>query len=143
MLYQTRQGVFGTMSNGGGIFDNAISGLGSLGATMQKGIVPTQLSAQDSAVKQCVDQSCRDLAPDQVIACANACLAKVKAMAASKTPPPSSGGGGTSVTTVSPTAAEAAMYRPGFKMDQKMVAIAVGGIAAAAFVYLYAKKKKG
>lgn len=141
LIYQTRQGVFGPMANGGGIFDNAISGLGALGATMQKGIVPTQLSSKDAAVKQCVDQSCRDLAPDQLFACANACLAKVNAASASKTPPPSGGGGGASVTTVSPTAAEAAMYRPGFKLDQKVVAIAVGGIAAAAFVYLYAKKK--
>lgn len=126
------------MANGGGIFDDAVSGLGSLGATMQKGIVP---SASDAAVKACVSASCQNLMPDQLAACIAACAAKVQALA-QKTPTTPSGGGGVATTSKAPyTAADATMYKPGFHLNQKTIAIAVGGIAAAAFVYLYAKKK--
>jgi hypothetical protein len=141
MQYQTRQGVFGQMAHGGGIFNNAISGLGSLGATMQTGIVPqTDVAA---LTQQCVSVSCKGLfEPDAVAACLQSCAAKAQAQAAA--PKPSAGGGvAPAPPPVSPTAAQAAMYQPS-GLSQKTIALAVGGVAAAAFVYLYmTKKKKG
>lgn len=142
LLYQTRNGVFGRPANGGGIFNNAISGLGALGATMQTGLVPSSVSA---LTEQCVSASCKGIfEPNALAACIQACAAKAEAQASAAAPTKSSGGGGVVTVPVTPTAAQAAMYQPSTSLSQKTIALAVGGVAAAAFVYLYmTKKKKG
>jgi glutamate racemase len=136
MQYQTRQGVFGPMAHGGGIFDNAISGLGSLGATLQTGLVPSSAQAISAVAQQCISASCKDLDEDQLKACIAACNAKAQA-AAKK---PTTGGGVPAPPVV--TSAEVMAYKPAARISSNMIALGVGGLAAAAFVYLYATKKK-
>ena len=177
LQYQTRNGVFGRSANGSGIFNNAISGLGSAASDaaamqtamqtggMQKGIVPgvpggasaaasqTEINAKLSKLGICpigVDGkvgpttcAAADLTVTPIAACSG--VARNWPFAQKNPPCAPTGGGVAPGPAVSPTAAQAAMYQPGgFKLDQKTIAIAVGGVAAAAFVYLYmTKKKKG
>ena len=122
--YDVSRGIFRPGGYGGGVFDGNIAGLGDTAAN-------------------CIASYCKDLAPDQMQVCLDACNAQAKAPSGGSSAAPAS-----VPITVSPgappsaaAAAQAALYSP--SSNNKWLAFAVGGAAALGVLIYLKKRKKG
>jgi hypothetical protein len=163
LQYDTRQGVFRAGGRGGGIFDGTIAGLGSTGGYPWRAYsdatkaVQTKINAILKANKHCPITADGKLGP---ATCAAGTLAMSldpgfvgtwgpvagSCQEVGKAPgkePCAAAPTSTAMGPAAPTTAEAVMTPPSGPMSRKTVAFVVGGLAAAGFVYLYTKRRRG
>lgn len=148
MLYQTRQGVFGPAANGGGIFNNAVSGLGALGQDSAASAAAQMEAAMNSllpgaATEQGITLPSSSTPTLQKAAPKISVYAPAPAPAPTAASKPKTGAPVFASAAPAPYTAQATSYPgAGGGISGRTIAFMVGGVAAAGFVYLYVTKKK-
>lgn len=154
MLYQTRQGVFGPAANGGGIFNNAVSGLGALGQDSAASAAAQMEAAMNSLLPGAATEQGITL-PSSSTPTLQKAAPKISVYAPAPAPAPTAASKPKTGAPVFASAATAAPAAPapytaqatsypgaGGGISGRTIAFMVGGVAAAGFVYLYVTKKK-